>query len=102
MASAYNGASLSLVGVLLQLGANINAEDQAHRKASAWAKEGHHDQIATFLDNIMVIPALCCAYIPRLGKESKLPMLPIDVIRLVRDALALSSNTNVSRKRRHT
>ena len=100
MASSYNGASMSLVGALLALGANLNAVDQASRKASDWAREGHHSQIATFLDNIMVIPLLCSVYIPRLGKQSKLRLLPKDVFRLVREMLAIRTDSGVRKRTR--
>ena len=91
MAAAYNGASLPLVAGLLALGADMNADDGNRRKAAHWAVEGHHDQIATFLTNIEIIPVLCQAYISRLGAKSPLKKFPKDLMRLLRNALCFSN-----------
>jgi len=92
MASAYNGASLTLVGALLGLGAVIDLRDGHNRNAANWAEEGHHDQISVFLNNIMVLPVICSVYVTRLGRKSALRVLPVDLIRMVRDMLALSGS----------
>jgi len=89
MASAYNGASLSLVAGLLALGGDMSMVDSQNRKARDWALEGQHGYIATFLDNIMMIPALCSVYVPRLGGKSPLKILPKDLMRQVRNALCV-------------
>lgn len=100
MASAYNGASLSLIGTLLSLGADTTITDQMGRLASAWARESHHDRTVTFLENIGVMPLLCSVHtIQRVGKRSLLRMLPMDLIRLVKDMLAVPPIDH--RKRRH-
>jgi hypothetical protein len=96
MAAAYNGASLPLVGVLLSLGADIWLLDSQGRNARDWAIEGNHEDIATFLDNITIIPELCSAYIQRLGMRSPLKALPRDLMRMVRNALCVPSKPRLA------
>jgi len=93
MAASYNGASLSLVACLVGLGANLKAKDHSGKKADDWALEGHHDTLIPFLQNISVIPVLCAAYIDRVGSKSLLRMLPREMMRLVREMLAVPSST---------
>jgi len=99
MSAAYNRASLTLVGALLSLGAQIDAEDQYKRTARDWAVEDHNAHTAIYLDEIMLIPILCSVYsVKRVGSKSLLKMLPKDMIRLVRDMLVIPSQTKKSRE----
>ena len=99
MASSYNGAHLSLVGALLALGADIHKKDQMGRRALDWSREGQRGEITTYLDNIMVVPAMCAVYVNRLGRKSPLRLLPVEVIRMVRDTLVLPEAYQVRRYR---
>lgn len=91
MAASYNGSSLSLVGALLQLGADMDMLDTQGRTARDWAIEGNFPYTANFLKEIRIIPVLCSVYIHRLGVNSPLRQLPKDMIKLLRDMLCVPS-----------
>ena len=91
MAASYNGSSLSLVGFLLHLGADMNMLDSQGRTASDWAIEGHFPHTANFLREIPIIPVLCSVYIHRLGVNSPLRQLPKDMLKMLRDMLCIPS-----------
>jgi hypothetical protein len=53
MSASYNGGSLTLLQTMIDLGAKLDARDDLGRKPSDWAREGHHEDTAYFLDNVM-------------------------------------------------
>jgi hypothetical protein len=52
MSAAYNGGSLTLLKTMLELGADLKAQDQTNRSIPDFAREGHHEDIAYFLDQV--------------------------------------------------
>jgi hypothetical protein len=89
MASSYNGASLSLVGALLALGADRMTSDGMGKLAQDWATEGDNPEIATYLGNIGTIETLLCIYLPRVGSKSPLHVFTKDLMRALRDMLCV-------------
>lgn len=101
MASCFRRASVNLVGRLVYHGANIAETDSSNRTGAVWARTvngellpGHVDNgeaIACYLDAFPAVWVLASACtVRRLRKTTcKLGMLPMDLVRLVRNALVV-------------